>query len=82
MTMRISTTKSRQRFAATVNRVAHRGERVVLERRGKPLAALVPVEDLEILEKLEDRLDIEAARAALKEPGTVPWKKVKKELGL
>jgi prevent-host-death family protein len=78
----MTATQARQDFAETVNRVAYRGERVVLERRGKPLAAIIPVQDLEILEKLEDRLDLEAARAALAKPGTVPWKKVKKELGL
>jgi len=62
--------------------VAYGKDRVVLERRGKPLAALVPVEDLELLEELEDRLDLEAAKKALKAPGRVPWEKLKKELGL
>ena len=48
--------------------------------RGKDLAAIVPMEDLELLQKLEDRLDLEAARAALKEAeqeGTIPWGKIK-----
>jgi hypothetical protein len=38
------------------------------------------MEDLELLQKLEDRLDLEAARAALKEAeqeGTIPWGKIK-----
>ena len=39
-------------------RVAYKGERIVLERHGKDVAALVSVEDLELLEELEDRTDL------------------------
>ena len=35
-----------------------------------------------LVEELEDLFDVSAARRALKEPGTVQWEKVKKELGL
>jgi hypothetical protein len=45
-------------------------------------AALVPLDDLAILEALEDRLDLEAARRALRERGSVPWRQLKKTLGL
>lgn len=69
-------------LAETLNRVRYKGERVIVERRGKGVAALVPVEDLELLQELENRLDLAAARKALKEPGRIPWEKVKKELGL
>ena len=40
-----------------------------VDRHGKPVAAIVPVEDLDLLERIEDRYDLEAARAALREPG-------------
>lgn len=33
-------------------------------------------------EDIEDRLDVEAVQEALKEPGTIPWEKVKTEMGL
>ncbi len=66
------------------------GERVVVRRAGAELVAVVPVEDLRRLEKLEaeeDRLDVEAAdritlaaRANGEEP--VAWEQVKRELGL
>ena len=72
-------------LAETLNRVQYKGERIILHRRGKDVAALVPVEDLELLEELEDRIDLEAALEALKETrkkGTIPWKEVKKKLGL
>jgi prevent-host-death family protein len=72
----------RNDFAETLNRVHYQGERVVVERRGKGVAALVPMEDLELLQALEDRIDLAAARKALKEPERIPWEKVKKDLGL
>jgi len=74
--------KARQELAELINRVAYKGERIVIERRGKNVAALVPTEDLEILESLEDRIDLEDARQALKEKGAIPWEKVKADLGL
>lgn len=49
---RLATTDARYQFADLLNRVAYGKERIVLERRGRPLAALVPVEDLRILEAL------------------------------
>jgi prevent-host-death family protein len=59
----------RANFTEALNRVAYGGERIVVGRRGKDVAALVPLEDLALLNELEDRMDLEAAREALKEPG-------------
>lgn len=80
---RMPATEARNRFADIVNDVAFRGERVILQRHGKDIAAVVPVEDLALLEALEDKIDLDAARKALaeKEP-TVAWVKLKRELGL
>ncbi len=84
---RLTASKARETFSDTVNRVAYRGERIVLQRRGKAIAALVPVADFERLERLseeeEDRLDNAAADAALREKGkSVPWTTVRKRAGL
>lgn len=79
---RIPATAVRDTFSDTLNRVAFKGERLVLERHGKAIAALVSVEDLELLEDLEDRLDVEAVRAAREEPGTVPYEEVRRKAGL
>ena len=79
---RLSASKAREDFADVVNRAAYKGERTLLHRRGKDVAAVVPVADLALLEAIEDRMDLEAARKAMKEPGTIPWAKVKKDLGL
>jgi prevent-host-death family protein len=77
--------EAREAFSTTVNRVAFGGERVVLTRHGKRVAAVVPIEDLELLESLEDAVDVEAARRILTE-GTeadwVDWSDVKARLGL
>lgn len=79
---RISATKARDEFSDALNRVAYRGERIVLRRRGKDVAVLVPIEDLKLLEEIEDRIDVEDAKKALRERGGIPWTKLKKELGL
>ncbi|MFO8013780.1 MAG: type II toxin-antitoxin system Phd/YefM family antitoxin [Phycisphaerae bacterium] len=78
----LSVSEVRQALADLLNRVAYKGERIVIERRGKGLAALVSQEDLALLESLEDRVDLEAARKALKEKGSVPWDDVKADLEL
>ena len=44
---------ARGSFADLVNEVFAFGERIVLVRHGKPVAAIVPVADLERLEALE-----------------------------
>ena len=84
---RISTSEARDEFAETVNRVAYAKERVIVHRRGKDLVAVVPIEDLEALEEIEDRLDAEAARKALAEweaegRPTIPAAEVFREAGL
>ena len=79
---RLAATVVRGRFSETINRVAYQGERIALERHGKTVAALVSADDLELLQALEDRIDLSAARKALKEPGRRNWTKVKAGLGL
>ena len=78
---KVASSTARSEFADIVNRAAYAGERVIVHRRKKPVAAVVPISDLELLEELEDRIDLEAARKRLNEP-TVSWAKIKKELGI
>ena len=80
---RLAASAARLQFAELVNQVAFGGERVVLHRHGKDVAAIVPLADLQLLEELENRMDLDAARAALKEKAPrVAWDKLKKELDL
>jgi len=46
-------------FATILNRVADGKERIVLHRDGEPVAAVIPVEDLKLLERLIEK-DLEA----------------------
>ncbi len=71
----------RLNIAETVNRAAFHQQRVILSRHGKPVAALVPVADVELLEALEDREDLRAALKARKEKGGVTLEQLKADLG-
>ena len=83
MARRLNASQVRAGFAEAVNRATFAGERTVIRRHGKDVAAVVSVEDLKTLEALEDKLDLEEARRIMKRPGRlVPWEKVKLELGL
>lgn len=58
---------------------------MVLRRRGKEIAAVVPIADLRLLEGLKDRIDLVDARAALaetKKKGAKPLDVILKELSL
>ncbi len=80
---RLTATEARSRFADILNRVAYGRERIVVNRDGKDVVALVPIEDLALLEEIEDRMDIEEARKALSEPGpNVALEEVLAELDL
>ena len=81
----VSVSEARETFAELVNRAAYGGERVLVARRGKPIAAIVPIEDVEFIERMEDELDLAAALEALADPEnaeSIPWEQVKDELGL
>lgn len=80
---RLPASRARTDMADTLNRVAYGGERIVLHRRGKDVAALIPLADLELLRSIEDQLDNEAAERSLREPeASIPWKKAKADLGI
>ena len=73
------------RFSEVVDRAARGKERVLLTRRGKPVVAVVPMEDVRLLEGIEDRQDLEDFRVARDEAereGTVPLDEVLKEFGV
>lgn len=85
--MNIGIAEIRNNLAEALNRVIYAGERIVLERRGKPAAAIVSLEDLALLEAVEDGEDVKAAKRAIAEmkrkgEKPIPWNQVKKELGL
>jgi len=85
----VSAEEARNQFADILNRAAYGHERTVVTRRGKRIAAVVSIEDLELLEavldELEDRADAEYCREALRNldlSKCVPWEKIKSDLGV
>ena len=69
MNKTITTADARKNFANIVNTVAYGKESVVLTRRGQKIAALISIEELQLLQMIEDHIDIEDAKKALDEPG-------------
>jgi len=51
MTEKISTLEIRQKLGDILNRVALRHDQFIIERKGKPLAAVVPVAQLEQMQR-------------------------------
>ena len=52
---KMDTTEARQEFSDTLNQVAYGHDRIVLSRRGKDVAVLVPVSDLDLIERCEEQ---------------------------
>ena len=83
MLKKITTADARKNFANIINQVAFGNESFVLTRRGEPIAAIVSMKELKLLQDIEDRIDIEDAWKAKNEPGEpIPWEELKKELVL
>jgi len=85
---RLNVSKAREESPEVVNRAAYGKERIIVSRRGKDLAAVISMDDLRLLERSGrqemDRIDLEDARAALKEAeekGTIPLRDLMRELG-
>lgn len=82
---RVSVSEARESFADLVNRVAYRKERILVTRHGKRVAAIIPIEQVEFLERAEDEFDIrmaEEARKELEHTPAIPLEDVERELGL
>jgi len=71
-----------EQFHKILGAVAHKGERVLVEFKGIKLA-IIPSDDLALLEKLEeealDRMDTLDAEEVLRDPKWVPWEQVKRQ---
>jgi len=79
----VTTAEARKKLAEIVNKVAYGKEPIILTRRGEEIAALISMEELELLQLIEDHIDIEDAKKALAESGeNLPADKVWKDLGL
>jgi len=81
MLNKITMADARKEFSNIINRVALDDESFVLTRQGEPVAALISIQELKLLQELEDRTDIEEAWKAKNDPeDPIPWSELKKEL--
>ena len=82
---RITTAEARSQMADLLNRAAYGKERFVVTRHGKELVAIVPLEDITLLDRLRallSRREFEAALADLSEDDTTSWEAVRRDLGV
>ena len=88
MAEHITASKAREDLRGTLNRVVRGRERLVITRHNDEEVAVIPVEDLRLLESLErqmeDAIGSEAARRVLSAPdeGRGSWDDVREDLGL
>lgn len=83
MSTEFSLSDARAHLMDIANEVAYAGSRVVITRKGRKLVAIVSIEDLETLEAIEDRIDLDDARKALADVnknGTISWESIKRKL--
>lgn len=80
----VSTIDAKEEFSQLLNRVTHHHERIILTRRGIQIAAIVPLEDFQLLQKSQSKTDLDEAVEALKEArkeGSVTLDDFKTEIG-
>lgn len=80
----ITTADAKEDFAELINRVAHNKERIILTRRDKQVAAIIPIEDLALLQASQNKHDLYDAVESLKESrskGTITLDTLKDEIG-
>ena len=82
MTQTINVSTARQEFSKILNKVFREETRIVVEKSGIPVAAIIPAEDLKRLDQLEkeraDRFSIlDEVKAAFKD---IPEAEIKNEV--
>ncbi len=78
----IDITKARGMLSKLFDKVYDKHERIIIKRHGRERVAIVPIEDVRQLKRMEDEL-IAAAEAALNETDErIPLDELAKELGL
>jgi prevent-host-death family protein len=85
----LTVAEAKNRFSDVLRRAEYGGERVIVARHGKPVAAIVSTDDLRRLEAAEeaaeDAADLRDAQQALteaKQEGTIPLETVLRKYGL
>lgn len=79
---KINSTTARSKFSDLLNETGFGHSRIIITRKGKAVSAMVPIEDLEVIEAMEDQRDIAEAERILadEESEFIPWEQAKTEL--
>jgi prevent-host-death family protein len=83
-TVSINTAEAKETFSEIINRVSHHKERIILTRRGKEIAVIIPIEDLALLQTSQDKSDLNDAIEALKETrqhGAISLDELREQIG-
>ena len=78
---KVTVTELKEDFRKTTGRVELAGERVIVRRNSRDAFALIPIDDLRLLELVEDKLDALEALKSLDDPRpSIPWEDAKKTI--
>lgn len=81
----LSAAEVKEQFTDLMNHVNHHKERVIVTRRGKEVAAIIPIEDLYFLQQTHDHRLLNEALDALTEvrqQGSIPLETFKAKVGV
>jgi antitoxin (DNA-binding transcriptional repressor) of toxin-antitoxin stability system len=79
----VTATVARDQFGEQVTRASYAHEATWVTRRGRRVAAIVPVDVPQAWEAAENAEDVRLFDESMSDPGdSVPWEQVKAELGL
>jgi len=65
MTISIVVRDTRQNMADIIGNVFYGNQRYIIERKGKPVAAVISIEDYKFLERVEDMIDSKLLKEAI-----------------
>ena len=81
MNRRIAASTARQNLATLIDAVRTEDERVVLTQYSRDVVALIPIDDLRLLEELEDRSDLaEVRRRTSRRAGAISLDQLERKL--
>ncbi len=63
----VSATEARASFQSLISRAEYKGERILIQRHGKPVVAIIGLEDLKRLEAIDDAIDSAELRHAVEQ---------------
>ena len=79
MKRRISAVEARKRLGEILESVYYRGDEVVIERAGKPMAVVIPAQRYEVMERSRERL-FELIEKNWERNKDVPYEEIEREV--